>query len=427
MLKFIQRGLWWALFLCLAPALALAQGTDCPDLVAKALAAADQACQATGRNQACYGNVDMTAEAQPGVENFSFTQMGDIVNVSDLRTIRLSPMIVEESKWGVALLRLQANLPDTLPGQNVTFLLFGDVEITNAVDPGAETEYNPMQAFYLKTSTGDAQCAEAPESGMLVQTPEGAGQVAFNVNGVDVDMGSTVFFQSAEEAGMTVSTLEGAAYITYEEETQVIVPGTWARIPVQQRFVEMRSATGGLLEVPVLAPGGAPEPPKSYQKGFTMMNALPLNMLERPIEMAAPLSEDEVQHIRELAESGAPLCGDTPLPSCDKFPQFNRDNRKCVMPPGPNDPPLPDTETRPLCNEATLRQVVTGGDGRNCVMRPGPNDPPLPDTETRPFCEQPGQGGRPPGPGSGTPPPVGGTPPPGGQPPPGGTPPPPGG
>lgn len=418
MLKFVQRGLIWGLFVCLAPVLALAQGTDCPDLVSKALAAADEACQATGRNQACYGNVDMTAEPQPGVDNFAFTKSGDIVDVSDLRTIHLSPMIVEENKWGVALLRLQANLPETLPGQNVTFLLFGDVEITNAVDPTTESEYNPMQAFYLKTAAGDAQCAEAPESGMLVQTPEGVGQVAFNVNGVDVDMGSTVFFQSAEESGMTVSTLEGAAYITVEEETQVIVPGTWARVPVQQKFIEMRSATGGLLEVPVLGPGGAPEPPKSYQKDFTMMNALPLNLLERPIEMAPPLSEDEVQRIRELAESGAPLCGEAPLPSCDKFPQFNQDNRKCVMRPGPNDPPLPETETRPFCNEATLRQVVTGGDGRDCVMPPGPNDPPLPDTETRPFCQQPGaggqpgQGGRPPGPGGGTPPPPGSTPPP---------------
>lgn len=395
MMRFMQRGLLWTVFLCLAPTLALAQSTDCPDLVAKALAAADEACQATGRNQACYGNVDMTAEAQPGVENFDFTKTGDIVNVADLRSIRLSPMIIEESKWGVALLRLQANLPDTLPGQNVTFLLFGDVEITNAVNPEIESGYSPMQAFYLKTAAGDAQCAEAPESGMLVQTPEGTGQVAFNVNGVDVSMGSTVFFQSAEDTGMTVSTLEGAAYITVEEETQVIVPGTWASVPVRQKFVAFRSATGGLLELPVLGPGGAPEPPASYQNNLPMMNALPLKLLERPIEMAVPLSEAEVQRIRELAESGGPLCGEAPLPSCDKFPQFQQDNRKCVMRPGPNDPPLPETETRPFCEESPLGQIVD--DGRPCVMRPGPNDPPLPETETRPFCDPPALGGSEPG------------------------------
>ncbi|NOG50271.1 MAG: SH3 domain-containing protein [Chloroflexi bacterium] len=31
------------------------------------------------------------------------------------------------------MMRLQANLPDTLPGQNVTFVLFGDVTIEDAV------------------------------------------------------------------------------------------------------------------------------------------------------------------------------------------------------------------------------------------------------------------------------------------------------
>ncbi|MEZ4672452.1 MAG: SH3 domain-containing protein [Anaerolineae bacterium] len=31
-------------------------------------------------------------------------------------------------------MRLQANIPDTLPGQSVTFLMFGDVQLENKVD-----------------------------------------------------------------------------------------------------------------------------------------------------------------------------------------------------------------------------------------------------------------------------------------------------
>ena len=42
--------------------------------------------------------------------------------------------------WGVALMRIQANLPDTLPGQNVTMLIFGDVQIQNA---GGESSGGP--------------------------------------------------------------------------------------------------------------------------------------------------------------------------------------------------------------------------------------------------------------------------------------------
>ena len=62
-------------------------------------------------------------------------------------------------------MQLQANLPDTLPGQNVTFLLFGNVEIENAVVGDSEAtpeagdgDFAPlttMQAFYFTSSVGD--------------------------------------------------------------------------------------------------------------------------------------------------------------------------------------------------------------------------------------------------------------------------------
>jgi hypothetical protein len=60
--------------------------------------------------------------------------------------------------WGVALMRLQANIPETLPGQNVTFLLFGDVEIRNAV----ETNVEPITVNV--TSTGDINVRSGPST-----------------------------------------------------------------------------------------------------------------------------------------------------------------------------------------------------------------------------------------------------------------------
>lgn len=388
-MKYGYRIFIFFVLMCVAPVLALGQNNTCPDLVAKALEAADAACKDTGRNQACYGNVAMTAQAQPGTETFTFENVGDIVNVSSIQSMALSPMIVEENKWGVALLKLQANIPDTLPGQNVTFLLFGDVEITNAVNTEIISEQKPMQAFYLKTGTGDSQCAEAPESGMLVQTPEGVGEVSFNVNGVDVQMGSTVFFQSEPEAGMTVSTLEGAAYISAEEETQVILPGSWARVPVSQRLVPMRVMGGGSLTMALIEASGKPEPPKSYTGRFSLMQSLPIGILERKIEMAPPLTEEEIAAIQDHLKNGGALCGEGPMPACPQGLNLpGADNRDCVMRPGPNDPPLPASETRPFCADIVPRF----DDGRDCVMPPGPNDPPLPESETRPFCPPPGPG-----------------------------------
>jgi uncharacterized protein YgiM (DUF1202 family) len=124
--------------LCIAPMIALA-AQDCPAIVQQALTATDAACVGIGRNQACYGNVQLDAVPQAGIEAFNFSQPGDLVDVASVQSLKLSSMNEAVQEWGVALMKIQANLPETLPGQNVTFLLFGDVELQNAapsnVDP----------------------------------------------------------------------------------------------------------------------------------------------------------------------------------------------------------------------------------------------------------------------------------------------------
>lgn len=126
------------LFLLLAVSGVAAQDGTCAAIVQQALAAVEDACAATGRNEACYGNVSVQATPRDGVENLVFEQQGDLVSVADLDVLRLRALDPETDTWGIALMKLQANLPDTLPGQNVTFLLFGDVEIENAVEPAPD-------------------------------------------------------------------------------------------------------------------------------------------------------------------------------------------------------------------------------------------------------------------------------------------------
>src|SRR5579859_8058496 len=113
--------------LALGPDVALAQAKNCPDVVKTALATTDKKCGSTGRNKACYGNIALDAEAQPGTANFNFTKPGDITNINSIRVIRLSPLDTKDNTWGIVVLRIQANLPDTTVGQNVTLLMFGDV------------------------------------------------------------------------------------------------------------------------------------------------------------------------------------------------------------------------------------------------------------------------------------------------------------
>ncbi|MBL8164107.1 MAG: hypothetical protein JNJ61_19115, partial [Anaerolineae bacterium] len=213
------------LVLLISVSVAAAQGQQCGELVEQAITAVQDACADTGRNQACYGNVALEASPREGVEDFVFDQQGDLVDVSDIDTLTLSSLDEVAGEWGVALLRIQANIPDTLPGQNVTFLLFGDVELQNAVDAenSDDAELTPMQAFYFRSGLDDSACAEAPSSGILIQTPEGAGTITLRANDVEISLGSTAYFQAEAGDAMTVSVVEGEAQVTADGET-VTVP-----------------------------------------------------------------------------------------------------------------------------------------------------------------------------------------------------------
>ncbi len=215
------------IILLMVTAMAIAQDDDtCPVIVQEALDATDLACADTGRNEACYGNVSINAIPRDGVddETFIFEQQGDVVPVATIQTLQLAPLDREMGTWGVALLRLQANIPDSLPGQNVTFLAFGDVEI----ESGSEG----MDVFFFHSGVGDAACEEAPESGLLIQTPDGVGEVAFTMNGVDVTLGSTAFFQAEPDGFMGVYLFDGGATVSAEGETQVLPAGNALLVPM---------------------------------------------------------------------------------------------------------------------------------------------------------------------------------------------------
>ncbi|MBZ0283026.1 MAG: hypothetical protein K8L97_19975 [Anaerolineae bacterium] len=375
-----KAGVFVILLLCLSITVAYAQEDTCPAIVQTALAAADDACTGIGRNQACYGNINLSAVPQAGAPKFSFSQPGDLVNVADVQTLTLSPLDRESDVWGVALMKIQANLPDTLPGQNVTFLLFGDVEIANAVTTNVEavtlegtagamtplmesfTEtttmptmlsdgdlltidgrdstgqflhviiedgtvgwvpemmvqvegdtnilpvidllsgesasasaptLNPMQAFYFKTGANDAPCEEAPDSGILIQTPEGAGQVELTMNGVDIQLGSTTYVQAGEE--LTFNLIEGSSVVTAEGVSRTLQEGTRVRVPLEEQ-------DGNLV--------AAAEPSEVEPYDASELAALPLGLLERDITIAAPLTAEELAALGsvELYE-GDPVAG----------------------------------------------------------------------------------------------------------------------
>ncbi len=280
------------------PLAALAQQGEeaCPAFVFEALEVSAAACDGTARNEACYGHDDVSAEPVPDAATFTFAAAGDIVPLTDLRRLQLEGMDLADQTWGVALLRLQADLPDTLPGQNVTLVLFGDVVLDNAplaADAGGES-FGPMQAFYFATGLGDPPCAEAPVSGLLIQTPEEAEQaITLTINEATVTLGSTAFLQAEAGGDMVVSLLDGAGQITAAGETQAVPAGSQTRLPLDDD----------------LAAAGPPSPPEPFDE--TRLLGLPLDLLAEEIEVPPPLTEDE---IADYLASQAPVGGGLPTP-----------------------------------------------------------------------------------------------------------------
>ncbi len=119
------------------PPAAAQGGSVCPPIVGRALESVGTACAGLGRNSACYGYRSVSATfSSPQPVGF-FSRVGDTADLFTLETVRTSPLDLARNQWGVALLNLQASLPNTLPGQNLTFLLLGDAQIENAVAPEA--------------------------------------------------------------------------------------------------------------------------------------------------------------------------------------------------------------------------------------------------------------------------------------------------
>jgi hypothetical protein len=340
-------------------AVPVAAALDCPTVVATALQTTDELCEATGRNQACYGNVQVDAEPQPGVDSFKFDEAGDRVNVTEIQSLRLSPMAVASGEWGVAMMRLQASIPSSTP-QDITLLMFGDVQVENAVQtpavmldvtvavdeyinvrrlpstragvmgvlaPGQTVRalerlengswvrievpdsgvigwvdasllstqgdlstlqvtqrwtprYRPMQAFYFESGEDNPGCPEAPTSGMLIQTPQGVGEVTLLINEVSVRIGSTAYFQAQAGQEMRVSTVEGAVEVEAMGVTYTAAAGSEVSVQLDEHN----------------RPAAPPSRPRPYNQ--TEWQSLPVEVLDEQVEVVPePLTEEEIAEV----------------------------------------------------------------------------------------------------------------------------------
>jgi len=236
----------------------------CDEVVTTALQTADQVCAGVGRNQACYGNRLINTEFQDNATSV-FNNTGDIADLFSIKKLTTAPLDTQAQVWGVAVLKVQANLADTLPGQNVTMLLYGDATL-EGITP-------EMKAVTLRTGVTSTLCANAPKSAMLVQSPEGT-QATLNINGASVTLGSTLYFTANPGSEMTIATIEGQAIVSAFNTTRIAQAGAQVRLPL-----------GGSDNLQVM---GAPSEPEPFD--VQTVSQAPIPLLERNVAVGPAIS-----------------------------------------------------------------------------------------------------------------------------------------
>lgn len=226
-----MKYLWTALFIVTFSISILAQ-ESCPAIVTENMMELEEVCSETGRNQLCYVNTQIMLET---IEDVSFTTPGDIVDVELVSSIQTT---VSDDDYGIALLVLQANLPDTLPGQNVTFLLFGDATLENAdsepLDP--EETYTPMQAVYFTSGIGRSDCNDLPSDGILIQTPDSDEPIELYFNDARILLASTAYVTFNSEDEMAVYVVEGEGIVSSNNDSVVVPEGSVTTIEVDENL-----------------------------------------------------------------------------------------------------------------------------------------------------------------------------------------------
>lgn len=257
-------GQWGVVLMQIEAALAEARGTlDAGDNVQillfgdVELADANQFITATAREGA---NIRRLPRADSAV--ITSLAVDDVVTVSGR---------LEDDSW------LRVRLP--AGEENVGWIfadlleLDGDIDqlatvtLEDAVSPPADdrARFGPMQAFYFQSGTSDSPCPQAPNSGVLIQTPEGVAYVTIWMDEVIIQMEGTAYVNAQPDGDLTFSVLDGSAQVEAQGDTRTVVAGAQVAVPIDD----------------TLTASDTPADPQPYTQAE--LQSLPLELLNQPV------------------------------------------------------------------------------------------------------------------------------------------------
>jgi hypothetical protein len=139
-----------------------------------------------------------------------------MVSVADLRRLAASPLSLVSQEWGIAVFKVMANLPRSLPGETITMVVFGNTTLDNAS--------SNLQTFFFSSTLGQIVCDQVPFDGLMITMPDGTG-VSFVINGAEMTLMGNASITATQNGSMEVSMFSGSATITSSGQTQIVTAG----------------------------------------------------------------------------------------------------------------------------------------------------------------------------------------------------------
>ena len=140
-----------------------------------------------------------------------------------------------------------------------------------ATPPDLTSTFGPMQAFVFESGVDDAPCSAAPNSGMLIQTPEGVASVTIVMDEVVIQLNGTGFVQAQPDGEIRFDILDGEAQVTAEGETRTAIEGQSVSVDLDENG----------------QPLGAPNEPEPLD--LDNITNVPVDQLDDDVEIAPPL------------------------------------------------------------------------------------------------------------------------------------------
>jgi hypothetical protein len=213
----------------------------CSTFIQEAIRTVGDNCGLLDRNSACYGYQAVSASFTEAQANDFFSQPNQRSPIRILSSISTSPLRTALDQWGIALLSVQANLPETLPGQSVIFMLLGDTEVENDVEE--PDVYQPGEIISVTTARADSLIyLPRPNADVLASVPAGT---LLQADAISSDGRYVRVVHQGVPGWVTVASLAGGVDLT---PLAVITPDT--RTPGQAFYLRTNIGQTECVQAP---------------------------------------------------------------------------------------------------------------------------------------------------------------------------------